>query len=169
MAWSAHRDWSHRCMFAAGIFAARKASVMVLLAWAHSWCPRSLYSLRWGFGTRIMIQSLSSTPRIPRIMGGILVAMWNFMGWDNASTIATEVKNPQRTYPRAMLWTLVAIIASYILPVAASWYFGIPLSAWSNWNSGRQSAALSPDRSCVTLSLVGGMLSSARWHAELSS
>ena len=25
------------------------------------------------------------------------------MGWDNASTIATEVERPQRTYPRAML------------------------------------------------------------------
>ncbi len=25
------------------------------------------------------------------------------MGWDNASTIATEVDRPQRTYPRAML------------------------------------------------------------------
>ena len=33
----------------------------------------------------------------------MLIAMWNYMGWDNASTIATEVERPQRTYPRAML------------------------------------------------------------------
>jgi hypothetical protein len=34
---------------------------------------------------------------------GILVAMWNYMGWDNASTVAQEVENPQRNYPRAMI------------------------------------------------------------------
>jgi amino acid transporter len=33
----------------------------------------------------------------------ILVAMWNYMGWDNASTVAQEVENPQRNYPRAMI------------------------------------------------------------------
>ncbi len=37
------------------------------------------------------------------ILGGLLICMWNYMGWDNASTIATEVERPQRTYPRAML------------------------------------------------------------------
>ena len=37
------------------------------------------------------------------IIGGLLICMWNYMGWDNASTIATEVERPQRTYPRAML------------------------------------------------------------------
>ena len=33
----------------------------------------------------------------------ILVAMWNYMGWDNASTVAQEVDQPQRAYPRAMI------------------------------------------------------------------
>jgi amino acid transporter len=33
------------------------------------------------------------------LIGGMLIAMWNYMGWDNASTIATEVERPQRTYP----------------------------------------------------------------------
>ena len=33
----------------------------------------------------------------------VLVAMWNYMGWDNASTVAQEVENPQRNYPRAMV------------------------------------------------------------------
>ncbi len=39
--------------------------------------------------------------------GAVMVAMWNYMGWDNASTIAQEVENPQRTYPRAMLSSAV--------------------------------------------------------------
>src|SRR5580704_6583825 len=30
------------------------------------------------------------------ILCGVLVAMWNYMGWDNASTIAGEVEQPQK-------------------------------------------------------------------------
>src|SRR6185437_14915214 len=33
------------------------------------------------------------------ILGGILIAMWNYMGWDNTSTVAEEVDRPQRTFP----------------------------------------------------------------------
>src|SRR5579864_7393422 len=44
------------------------------------------------------------------LLSGIIVAMWNYMGWDNASTVAGEVENPQRTYPRVMMIALAAII-----------------------------------------------------------
>ena len=37
----------------------------------------------------------------------ILVAMWNYMGWDNATTVANEVENPQRNYPRVILLAVV--------------------------------------------------------------
>jgi len=42
-----------------------------------------------------------TTPTTSRVdlIGGLLIAMWNYMGWDNASTIATEVERPQRTIP----------------------------------------------------------------------
>jgi amino acid transporter len=49
----------------------------------------------------------------------ILVAMWNYMGWDNASTVAQEVKNPQRNYPRAMIAATALVAVTYILPLAA--------------------------------------------------
>jgi len=64
------------------------------------------------------------------LIGGLLVAMWNYMGWDNASTIATEVERPQRTYPRAMLAAVVIVSLSYVVPVAAMWMTGLPPSAW---------------------------------------
>src|SRR5450432_304402 len=51
------------------------------------------------------------------LLGGVLIAMWNYMGWDNASTIAPEVEHPQRTYPRAMLMAVAIVALSYILPV----------------------------------------------------
>ncbi len=56
----------------------------------------------------------------------MLVAMWNYMGWDNASTIAGEVENPSVTYPRAMLWSGALVALSYILPLAAMGFAGLP-------------------------------------------
>src|SRR5919109_4170126 len=64
------------------------------------------------------------------ILGGLLICMWNYMGWDNASTIAAEVEKPQETYPRAMLWAVAIVALSYILPFAAMWMTGLPASAW---------------------------------------
>jgi amino acid transporter len=64
------------------------------------------------------------------ILGGLLICMWNYMGWDNASTIATEVERPQRTYPRAMLVAVVIVALTYVLPFAAMWITGLAPTAW---------------------------------------
>ena len=64
------------------------------------------------------------------ILGGLLICMWNYMGWDNASTIATEVEKPQRTYPRAMLVAVAIVALSYVLPFAAMWMTGLKATAW---------------------------------------
>ncbi len=55
----------------------------------------------------------------------ILVAMWNYMGFDNASTIASEVDEPQRTYPRAMLLAVLMVMLTYLLPIGAVAWAGI--------------------------------------------
>jgi amino acid transporter len=62
---------------------------------------------------------------------GVLVAMWNYMGWDNASTVANEVENPQKTYPRVMMLTLAAILISYVIPVAAVWHTRLQPDLWT--------------------------------------
>jgi amino acid transporter len=64
------------------------------------------------------------------LLGGVLVAMWNYMGWDNASTIAQEVERPQRTYPKAMIATVVLVALTYVLPFLAVYFSGIPASAF---------------------------------------
>jgi amino acid transporter len=63
--------------------------------------------------------------------GALAVTMWNYMGWDNASTIAQEVENPQRDYPRAMLVSAVSIMCIYMLPLVAVWAVGIPAARFS--------------------------------------
>lgn len=64
------------------------------------------------------------------LLGGILIAMWNYMGWDNLSTVAGEVQSPQRTYMRAMFGTLVLVTVTYLAPIAAVARTGLDPNAW---------------------------------------
>lgn len=76
-----------------------------------------------------------AAPAIPLqhadLLGGILIAMWNYMGWDNLSTIAGEVESPQRTYTRAMFGAVALVVGSYLLPVAAVARTGLDPNAWT--------------------------------------
>jgi amino acid transporter len=81
------------------------------------------------FGALAHVATKATNPSVD-IVTGLLICMWNYMGWDNASTIATEVERPQRTYPRAMLVAVAIVALSYILPVAAMWMTGLPATAW---------------------------------------
>jgi amino acid transporter len=65
------------------------------------------------------------------LLGGVLVAMWNYMGWDNASTIAREVERPQRTYPRAMIAAVILVALTYVLPFLAAYIAGVPASSFN--------------------------------------
>jgi amino acid transporter len=61
----------------------------------------------------------------------ILVGLWNYMGWDNASTVAQEVENPQRNYPRAMLISIAVVALTYALPLAAIAFAGLDVGRFS--------------------------------------
>jgi amino acid transporter len=63
--------------------------------------------------------------------GAVSVCLWNYMGWDNASTVAQEVENPTRTYPRAMLMAAGLVALTYSLPLAAVALAGMPAEAFS--------------------------------------
>jgi len=86
------------------------------------------------------------------LIGGVLVAMWNYMGWDNASTIAQEVERPQRTYPRAMIAAVVLVSLSYVVPFLAVYFTGIPSSSFE------------ADGSWATIAgLIGGKIAGFEW------
>ena len=81
----------------------------------------------------------ASAPLGPRDFSGIgegnmttalLFVLWNCMGWDNASTIASEVTNPRRNYIRAMVGAVAVVTISYILPIAIVALTGIPASSF---------------------------------------
>lgn len=69
--------------------------------------------------------------------GGIVVVMWNFLGWDSLSTVAEETEAPTRTFPKAMFWSLPLVSLTYLLPVLAGLAIVRDPSKWtdSSWPS----------------------------------
>ncbi len=67
----------------------------------------------------------------PDLAGAISIAMWNYMGWDNASTVAQEVEDPQRNYPRAMLGAVALVALTYTLPLLAVGLAGLDAAQFS--------------------------------------
>jgi amino acid transporter len=67
----------------------------------------------------------------PSFAAAVSVTLWNYMGWDNASTVAQEVDRPQRNYPRAMLISAALVAVTYILPLAAVALAGVPADQFS--------------------------------------
>ncbi len=74
---------------------------------------------------------LNAVPRAakPDLLAALAVAMWNNMGWDNASTIAEEVERPQQ-YMLATLAGVAIVAFTYILPILAVAKTGLPPSQW---------------------------------------
>ena len=50
---------------------------------------------------------------------GLCTAMFNYQGWDNAAPFAGEIRDPQRTYPRALALAIPLVVLAYLLPVIA--------------------------------------------------
>jgi amino acid transporter len=95
---------------------------------------------------------------------GVLVAMWNYMGWDNASTIAQEVERPRKTYPKAMIAAVILVSLTYILPFVAVYFTGIPASVFAEEGSwaavaGQLGGSLMGFQWLRFMITIGGMMS----------
>ena len=95
---------------------------------------------------------VTSTVGTVGLLGGMLIAMWNYMGWDNASTIAQEVERPQRTYPKAMIAAVILVSLTYVVPFVAVYLAGVPAAAFAGDGAWAQVAGL-----------VGGTWHGANW------
>ncbi|MDE3235260.1 MAG: APC family permease [Bacteroidota bacterium] len=58
----------------------------------------------------------------------IYTIMWNFIGWDNASTYAEEVERPVRTYIVSTLIAFIGILIVYFLALQTAGHSGIDLN-----------------------------------------
>ncbi len=106
-----------------------------------------------------------SAPAVPLrnvdFLGGILVAMWNYMGWDNSSTVTGEVERPQRTYPLAMAWSVMLVTVTYILPIAAVAATGLDPNRWSTGGWADVARAIGGGAILAFAVTAGGMIGAA--------
>lgn len=121
----------------AGVRAVGTSSTLLMIALLAPFAVMTAYAL-W------RPQTAAAAPHAMSVdlMGALAVAMWNYMGWDNASTIAGEVENPQRNYPRAMIGAAALVAVVYLVPVGAAMVAGIDPSAWTTGSWAQAAGAL---------------------------
>ena len=63
---------------------------------------------------------------------GVSIALWNYIGWDNASTVQGEVRDSSRNYPRALAITLPLVALGYLVPLSTT----LAATDWTKWREG---------------------------------
>ena len=71
-------------------------------------------------------------PILPTLGLGLSIAVWNYIGWDNASTVGGEIIDSGRTYPRALTIAVPLVTAGYLIPVAGA----LAATDWTTWREG---------------------------------
>jgi amino acid transporter len=82
---------------------------------------------------------------------GLALGLWLYSGYEQLSSVAEEVENPQRAYPRALALVVPLSMAAYFLPTLA----GLASAGeWQNWHTGFFSEAAR---------IIGGSLFGRPW------
>ncbi|WOL13281.1 putative polyamine transporter [Canna indica] len=95
---------------------------------------------------------------------------WNLNFWDNASTMAGEVKRPERTFPTALLAAGLMTALGYLLPLmAGTGALDVPQDAWGGGYFADAAAAIAGGWLKYWIE-VGAVLSAiGLYEAQLSS
>ena len=64
---------------------------------------------------------------------GLALGLWLYSGYEQLSTVAEEVQDPERTYPRALAIVVPLSVATYFLPTVFSL---AALGDWQKWHTG---------------------------------
>jgi amino acid transporter len=63
---------------------------------------------------------------------GLALVLWGYSGYEQTSSCAEEVREPQRNFPISLALTVPVSVATYFFPVALSLAV---LGNWQDWNS----------------------------------
>ena len=59
-------------------------------------------------------------------IAALVAALWAYDGWNNVSMVSSEIKDPQRNLPRALIGGTLCVIAIYMLANAAYFHVMTP-------------------------------------------
>jgi amino acid transporter len=102
---------------------------------------------------------------------GLSIALWNYIGWDNASTVQGEVRDSSRSYPRALAITLPLVTLGYLVPLAAT----LSATDWTKWREGgwpdiaQMATGIAGPALAVLLGVAGMLSAVALFNALLLS
>jgi amino acid transporter len=75
---------------------------------------------------------------------GLALAMWNYAGYEQLSSMTGEMKNPQKTFVRILAWNTPMNILTYVLPTT------LALAVLGNWQEWKTDYIVTASR------LIGG-------------
>lgn len=113
------------------------------------------------FGRSIsaILTDLARKPDQGLLTLGLSTILWNYMGWDDVSTFAGEVNDPQRNYPRAIAAAMLLTICVYSIPL----FFGISVTTdpqlWSETKGWPDIASLIGGPKFALMIALGALLS----------
>jgi len=107
-----------------GAYIVLGAFVVLLLVWLKRGpAPGSVFDV---------ISRDLSTGHKGAVLLGLSYIVFNCSGWENASTYAGEVDQPQRNYPRALALALLVLVLCYLFPVLAGVTVTTEAAIWSS-------------------------------------
>lgn len=64
---------------------------------------------------------------------GLALAMWNYAGYEQLSSVTGEMRDPQKTFSRLLVWNTPMNVLTYILPASLAI---AALGNWQEWKTG---------------------------------
>jgi amino acid transporter len=97
---------------------------------------------------------------------GLWILMWNYLGWDGLSTIAGEIRNPRKTFPKLLAITVPLVTAIYFFSILAGLAGG---TNWEAWTAGYFSTVADNLAGPFVAGwlTIGGLVSAAGLYAAL--
>ncbi|KAF8060548.1 polyamine transporter [Scenedesmus sp. PABB004] len=97
------------------------------------------------------------------------IMFWNLNYWDSISCLAGEVDDPSRTFPRALLWAVLLVVLSYLLPTAAALGVSVDTSDWTLGYYGRVAQKVGGNWLAWWVVLAAAASQVGQFQAEMSS
>lgn len=71
----------------------------------------------------VVASGVLASATFPGFIAAMVAALWAYDGWNNVSMVASEIREPQRNLPRALIGGTLGVIGIYLLANAA--YFRV--------------------------------------------
>ncbi len=79
-----------------------------------------------------LAQHIPSAGGVAGFVAAMVSALWAYDGWNNVSMVSSEIKNPGRNLPKALILGTMAVIAIYLLINLAYFYVLSPVEVASS-------------------------------------